>query len=33
VVTDTADDVPLTATSKVDKPALQALLAQEGSRA
>ncbi len=33
VVTDTADDVPLTATSKVDKAALQELLRRHGQRA
>jgi acyl-CoA synthetase (AMP-forming)/AMP-acid ligase II len=31
MVTDTADAVPMTATAKVDKTALQALLAREGS--
>jgi acyl-CoA synthetase (AMP-forming)/AMP-acid ligase II len=32
VVTSSADDVPMTATSKVDKVALQHLLRREGTR-
>jgi len=32
IVTNSADDVPTTATSKVDKAALQALLERDGQR-